>query len=57
MPFIVDASLTDLWPNEQIMDLDWTGSFTSNSSMYYEITIGKTIYSIVITYIYYHIGI
>jgi len=41
-PRLKHASLTNTWPKEWIMDLDWAGSFMSNSSMFYEMTIGTS---------------
>ena len=35
-----DVSLESHWPQQWMLKLDWTGMFTSNSSLAYEINIG-----------------
>ncbi|KAI0223319.1 hypothetical protein LSAT2_025465, partial [Lamellibrachia satsuma] len=41
-PRVTHASLQSHWPQRWILNLDWTGMFTSNSSLLYEINIGMT---------------
>ncbi|KAK2161993.1 hypothetical protein NP493_1549g00025 [Ridgeia piscesae] len=39
-PQIMNASVSSHWPKQWILNLDWTGVFLSNSSLFYEVNIG-----------------